>query len=132
MTGMMATGILFYAFTTTVFAILGQRRRGVYSLLRVTPMPLRQYICGVSGAWTLVSLLCALLVLAAGTLVFHLDVSALSILMLLPVGLLAALGYVLLSFFAAMPFICWIGLRYCCKGLHGLIRSNDLLTGRTA
>lgn len=99
MTGMMAMGVLFYAFSTTAFAILSQRKRGVYSLLRATPMPIWQYICGVSGAWTLVSLLCALLVLIAGTLVFRLDVFILSILMLLPVLLCAALGYVLLSFF---------------------------------
>lgn len=98
MTGMMATGILFYAFTTTAFTILGQRRRGVYSLLRITPMSLWQYICGVSGAWTLVSVLCALLVLVVGIIVFQLDVSAASILMLIPVMLLAALGYVFLSF----------------------------------
>ncbi len=101
MTGMMAVGVLFYAFTTTAFTILGQRSRGVYSLLRVTPMPLWQYISGVSGAWTLVSFLCAMLVFVAGKIVFQLDVSELSILLLLPVVLLAALGYVFLSFFVS-------------------------------
>lgn len=101
MTGMMAVSMLFYAFSTTSFAILGQRRRGVYNLLRVTPMPLWQYICGVSGAWTLVSLVCGLLVLGTGTIAFQLNIRLLSLLMLLPSGLLAALGYVLLSFFAS-------------------------------
>ncbi|MNC31781.1 hypothetical protein D3C75_801140 [compost metagenome] len=76
MTGMMAVGMLFYAFSTTSFAILGQRRRGVYNPLRVTPMPLWRYICGVSGAWTLISLSCGLLVLGAGTIFFQLGIPA--------------------------------------------------------
>ena len=101
MIGMMAAGVLFYAFTTTAFAILSQRRRGVYNLLHVTPMPLWEYICSVSGAWTLVSLLCSMLVLVVGILTFKLGIIAVSILMLLPIVLVAAIGYVLLSFFVS-------------------------------
>lgn len=98
MTGMMAAGVLFYALSTTAFAILGQRRRGVYSLLRTTPMPLWQYICGVSGAWTVVSLVCSLLLLAVGVMVLGIDISPVSAAMLLPTVWLGALGYVFLSF----------------------------------
>lgn len=99
--GMMAAGVLFYAFTTTAFNILSQRRRGVYNLLLVTPMPLWEYICSVSGAWTLVSFLCAMLVLVVGRLTFQFYLSVISILMLLPVVFIAAIGYVLLSFFVS-------------------------------
>lgn len=99
--GMMAAGVLFYAFTTTAFTILSQRRRGVYNLLHVTPMPLWEYICSVSGAWTVISFLCAMLVLMVGKLIFKFDLYAISILMLLPVVLIAAIGYVLLSFFVS-------------------------------
>jgi ABC-2 type transport system permease protein len=99
MTGMMASGIFFYAFTTAVFTVFSQRRRGVYNLLRVTPMPLWKYICAISGAWVLISLFCMLLVLAAGTLMFGIMLSILPMLMLLPIAFVAALGYVLLSFF---------------------------------
>lgn len=98
-TGMMAMGILFYAFTTTVFSLLGQRRRGVYQLLKVTPMPLSRYIISVSGAWTLVSLICAMLVLMVGRVFFHLDLSVISIVKMGTVSVLGAMGYVFFSFF---------------------------------
>lgn len=100
-TGMMAVSILFYAFTTTSFAILAQRRRGVYHLLRVTPLPLWQYVCGLSGAWTLISFLCALLVLLSGVLVFKLNVSLPSFLAMIPIILVATLSYVFFSFVIA-------------------------------
>lgn len=98
-TGMMAMGILFYAFTTTVFSLLGQRRRGVYQLLKVTPMPLSRYIISVSGAWTLVSLICAMLVLMVSGVFFHLDLSVISIVKMGTVSVLGAMGYVFFSFF---------------------------------
>lgn len=103
-TGMMATGILFYAFTTTVFSLLGQRRRGVYQLLKVTPMPLSRYIISVSGAWTLVSLICAMLVLMVGGIFFHLDLALASVLKMGTVCVLGAMGYVFFSFFVSGLF----------------------------
>lgn len=98
-TGMMAMGILFYAFTTTVFSVLAQRKRGVYKLLRVTPMPLWRYILSVSSAWILISLLCGMLVLSVGSIVFKFSPSVLSVVMMAIVCILAACGYVFLSFF---------------------------------
>lgn len=103
-TGMMAMGILFYAFTTTVFSLLGQRRRGVYQLLKVTPMPLSRYIISVSGAWTLVSLICAMLVLMVGGVFFHLDLALASVLKMGTVCVLGAMGYVFFSFFVSGLF----------------------------
>jgi ABC-2 type transport system permease protein len=101
LTGMMAVSVLFYALTTTSFTILTQRRRGVYNLLRVTPMPLWKYVCSISGAWTIISFLSAVLVMLSGILVLKLSVSLETFLALLPVIMIAALGYVLLSFFIA-------------------------------
>ncbi len=101
LTGMMAVSILFYAFNTTSFAILTQRRRGVYNLLRVTPMPLWKYVCSLSGAWTLVSFSCAVLVLISGILVLKPPVSILVFLALIPIIIAATLGYVFFSFFIA-------------------------------
>jgi len=98
-TGMMAMGILFYAFTTTVFSVLAQRKRGVYKLLRVTPMPLWRYILSVSSAWILISLLCAGLVLAVGSIVFDFSPSIQSLIMMGMVCVLGAGGYVFFSFF---------------------------------
>ncbi len=100
-TGMMATSIMFYSLVTTAYAVLSNRRRGVYNLLRVTPMSLWRYIICVAGAWTLISFGCGTLVLIAGVLFFKIHVSISSILMLIPVALIANIGYVLLSFFLA-------------------------------
>lgn len=100
-TGMMAMGILFYSFTTTVFSLLSQRRRGVYQLLKVTPMPLSRYVISVSGAWTLVSMICAMLVLFVGTAFFHLDLSILNVIKMGKICMLGAIGYIFLSFFVS-------------------------------
>ncbi|PKM53359.1 MAG: ABC transporter permease [Firmicutes bacterium HGW-Firmicutes-5] len=100
-TGMMAMGILFYTFTTTVFSLLGQRRRGVYQLLKVTPMPLSRYIISVSGAWTLVSLICAMLVLTVGVVFFQLDLALVSVVRMGIVCVVGATGYVFFSFFVS-------------------------------
>lgn len=101
LTGMMAVSILFYSFMTTSFAILSQRRRGVYNLLKVTPMPLWKYVCSISGAWTLVSFLCAMLVLLSGIFTLKLNISVWSFLALIPIIIIATLGYVFFSFFIA-------------------------------
>lgn len=101
LTGMMAVSILFYALTTTSFAILTQRRRGVYNLLRVTPLPLWKYVCSLSGAWTFISFLCAVLVMLSGIFALRLNVSISTFLALVPVLAIAPLGYVLFSFFIA-------------------------------
>lgn len=101
LTGMMAVSVLFFALVTVAFYSLGQRRRGVYNLLKVTPTPLWSYICAVSGAWMMVAVLCSLLVLAAGALVFGIGLSAVSVLMLLPILLAASISYVFLSFFVS-------------------------------
>lgn len=98
LTGMMAVSILFYSFMTTSFAVLTQRRRGVYNLLRVTPMSLWKYICSISGAWTLTSLVCAILVLISGIFVFELNIAVRSIVALIPVIIIATISYVFLSF----------------------------------
>ncbi len=97
----MAISILFYAFTTTSFAILTQRRRGVYNLLRVTPMPLWKYVCSMSGAWTSISFLCAMLVILSGIFALKLSVPVQSFLAVIPVLIFAALSYVFFSFFIA-------------------------------
>lgn len=91
LTGMMAVSVLFYALTTTSFTILTQRRRGVYNLLRVTPMPLWKYVCSISGAWTIISFLCAALVLPSGILVLKLSVSIRTVAAFLPAAFLLAL-----------------------------------------
>lgn len=98
LTGMMAVSILFYCLMTTSYAVLGHRRRGVYNLLRVTPMSLSRYICSISSAWTLISVACGLMLIATGIYVLGLKISLFSILMLVPMMAIGAIGYVFFSF----------------------------------
>lgn len=98
LTGMMAVSILFYSLMTTSYTVLGHRRRGVYNLLRVTPMTLSSYIFSISSAWTLISVACGLMLIATGVYWLGLQLSLLSILMLVPMMIIGAIGYVFFSF----------------------------------
>lgn len=98
LTGMTAVSVLFYAFMTTAFAILSQRRRGVYNLLHITPMPLWKYIISISSTWTIISAISSVFVLIVGTFTFKVNVGIVEILLCLPVIILSALSYIFLSF----------------------------------
>ncbi len=101
MTGMIAVSILFYALVTTAYTIMAHRRRGVYNLLRVTPMKLWQYIVSLSSAWTLIAVISGALVMWVCLVVFAQRVTGLSILLMIPVLFLSAIGFVFLSFFVS-------------------------------
>lgn len=97
--GMMAASVLFYTFITAAYTIMGQRKRGVYSLLRVTPMQLWKYVFSVSSAWTLIAAFCGMLVIIVCVPIFKLAISISSIAAIIPVILIAAVGFVFFSFF---------------------------------
>lgn len=99
LTGMICTSVFFYALMTTTFAILGQRKRGIYNLLHITPMPLKKYIVSVSCGWSLISLFCSLIIIAISILFLDVEFSIFSIILSIPLILVASLGYVFLSFF---------------------------------
>lgn len=99
LTSMMAVSILFYSLVTTAFSILAQRRRGVYHLLRVTPIPLGYYVFSVSAAWAVVGMVCGMLILTAGVLFFRITLTPASLLLMLPALFIADLGYIMFSFF---------------------------------
>ncbi|WP_310604550.1 ABC transporter permease [Anaerosporobacter sp.] len=115
LTGMTAVSVLFYAFMTTAFAVLSQRRRGVYNLLHITPLPLWKYIVSVSGAWTCISAVSSLIVLIVGIIVLKLDIHFLSIILCLPVIILSALCYIFLSFIVS---------RFCKNEAHANMLCN--------
>lgn len=138
LTGMMATSILFYSLVTTAYAVLSQRRRGVYNLLRVTPMPLWKYVWCIASAWTLISFICGTIVLVVGVLMFNITISAITILMIIPVTLVATIGYVLLSFFVAslskneghvsiISNICILPLMLCSNAFYSLDKAPTVL-----
>jgi len=97
-TGMMAMGIIFYSFMTTSHINLSQRRRGVFKLLKITPLSLWRYIMSISGGWTTISVFCGLLILLFGIIFFGLHISFLSVLAMIAAMLLTSMSYVFLSF----------------------------------
>lgn len=101
MTGMIAASILFYTLVTTAYTIMAHRRRGVYNLLRVTPMKLWQYIVSLSSAWTLIAMISGTVVMVVCSVVFAQELSVLSVLLMIPILFLSAIGFVFLSFFVS-------------------------------
>lgn len=99
LTAMIGISVLSYAFMTTSFNILMQRKRGVYNLLRITPLSLYKYVISVSLSWAVISVLCGFIVLIAGSIIFNLSFSFISIVALIPVIFIASSFYIFLSFF---------------------------------
>ena len=101
LTAMTCVSVLAYSFMTTSFNVLSQRRRGVYNLLKVTPLPLYKYIISLSCAWVIISIISCLFVFFVCALFFKVEFSFASILLFLPVIILASLLYIFISFFVS-------------------------------
>lgn len=101
LTAMSCVSVLAYSFMTTSFNVLSQRRRGVYNLLKVTPLPLYKYIISLSCAWVIISIISCLFVFIVCALFFKLEFSFVSILLFLPVIIAASLLYIFISFFVS-------------------------------
>ncbi|ELV05300.1 ABC transporter permease [Brachyspira hampsonii] len=101
LTAMSCVSVLAYSFMTTSFNVLSQRKRGVYNLLKVTPLPLYKYIISLSCAWVIISIISCLFVFFVCALFFKLEFYFASILLFLPVIILASLLYIFISFFVS-------------------------------
>ena len=101
LTAMSCVSVLAYSFMTTSFNVLSQRRRGVYNLLKVTPLPLYKYIISSSCAWVMISIISSLFVFISCALFFKLEFSFVSILLFLPIIIAASLVYIFISFFVS-------------------------------
>lgn len=101
LTAMTCVSVLAYSFMTTSFNVLSQRRRGVYNLLKVTPLPLYKYIISSSCAWVMISIISSLFVFIFCALFFKLEFSFVSILLFLPIIIAASLVYIFISFFVS-------------------------------
>ena len=101
LTAMTCVSVLAYSFMTTSFNVLSQRRRGVYNLLKVTPLPLYKYIISSSCAWVIISIISSLFVFISCALFFKLEFSFISILLFLPIIIAASLVYIFISFFVS-------------------------------
>ncbi|WP_017473728.1 ABC transporter permease [Amphibacillus jilinensis] len=96
--GIVGISVVMYAFMTTSFHILSQRKRGVFQLLHMTPMPLWKYIVSTSMARAITAILSGYLILIIGLLVFQEPVLFHTLMLLVPILFLATISYVMLSF----------------------------------
>ncbi|KOS62251.1 ABC transporter permease [Lysinibacillus agricola] len=97
--GIIAVSVFFYAFMTTAFIALSQRKRGVYNLLHATPMPLWKYIVSISSSWAVVAIILSYIVLLFSIVINQLNFSFNVLLYMTPIILIASLSFVFLSFF---------------------------------
>ncbi|MBM7542134.1 ABC transporter permease [Amphibacillus cookii] len=99
--GIVGVSVLMYAFMTTSFHILSQRKRGVFQLLHITPMPLWKYIVSTSMARAITAILSGVCIIVIGLLMFQDRISFKTFMLFIPVFFLAAISYVILSFFVS-------------------------------
>lgn len=97
--GIVVSSIIFYSFSTTAYMIMSQRKRGVYNLLKVTPMKLWEYVYSLSSAWVLISIFCGILIFSICTVVFDIKISFIAFIALLPILIIGAAGYIFFAFF---------------------------------
>jgi ABC-2 type transport system permease protein len=101
MIGVLAMSVIFGALNTTAIIVLQQRNRGVYKLLKTTPLPTISFVVIMTAARTLISVIVSTLILLTGLLYFDIDASILEIIMILFALAIGTLGFTALSFFVA-------------------------------
>ncbi len=99
--GVIGISTLFWAMETTVFHILQQRNRGVYKLLKITPMKISSFIIALTFAWTVVSLAVATIIFLAGVFFFGIQTQLSSVFSVCGVLIIATLCFTFLSFLVA-------------------------------
>ena len=97
--GLVAASVIFYAFSTTAYILMAQRKRGVYSLLKVTSMKLWECVCSLSSAWVLISVSFGLFIFFLCTVVFNIRISFIGCIALFPVLITGSAGYICFAFF---------------------------------
>lgn len=95
--GMLALSVLFFGLYGVAFESLAQRNSGVYKLLRATPYRTITFIANLALAYSLVALISSIVVVGIGSLIFNIWFSWESILLLLPIVMLATLNFALLG-----------------------------------
>ena len=99
--GVLTMSVLFGSLNITAFAVLQQRNRGVYKLLKATPFSIASFVSCLTGARTVVGLIVSLVTLLVGMIVFHVAFSVLSLLTLVLILILGTICFVSLGFVAA-------------------------------
>ncbi|CAM3421703.1 ABC transporter permease [Marinicrinis lubricantis] len=99
--GVLALNVLFGASMVTAFHVMAHRNRGIYKLLRVTPFSTAAFICSMTCARAVLTLLVSCCVLLTGAFVFNVTVSLTSIALLLFILLVGTICFTAIGFIAA-------------------------------
>jgi ABC-2 type transport system permease protein len=91
--GMIALSVMFFSLYGIAFESLAQRNQGVYKLLRATPYQTLAFVVNLTLARAVVALLSCLLVGVVGALIFGVEVTPTSVLLLAPVLVLSTLCF---------------------------------------
>ncbi len=89
--------VLFFSLYGVAFESLAQRNSGVYKLLRATPYRTLTFVINLTCAYGAVALLSSAIVIVVGMLIFHIWLGWESVLLLLPITVLATLCFALLG-----------------------------------
>lgn len=101
LSGVLATNLLFGAMTATAFYVIGQRNRGVYKLLRATPLPVLAFVTALTGARLAVTLGISAALIGVGIAVLDTAVTLSGLLLLLPVLVVGSVCFTALGFVVA-------------------------------
>ncbi len=96
--GLLAISALFYIAYGMAFDVLGQRNRGVYKLLRITPVRTPVFIVRLALARSVVALGCTLFMLAAGLVILQVPFNIAGLPMLFVVLALGMVAFTFLGF----------------------------------
>jgi ABC-2 type transport system permease protein len=97
--GMLALSVLFFGLHGIAFESLFQRNSGVYKLLRATPYRIVTFVTNLTLARGLVALISGAIVTVIGMLIFNTWLRWESLLLLLPLLVLATLCFTFLGLF---------------------------------
>ncbi|MFT4415576.1 ABC transporter permease [Fredinandcohnia humi] len=99
LTGVIVLSSLFWGVSGIAFQVFGQRTRGVYKLLKVTPLPTMHFILLMAAARTILGIGINLLVLFVGIVLFDIAISPNELLGAISVMFIGILCFTCLGFF---------------------------------
>lgn len=99
--GVLTTNVLFGAGMVTAFYVMSHRNRGIYKLLRVTPFRTSAFICSITAARTVLTLLVSGVVILIGVAVLGVKLSGLGLLLMLVILLVGTICLTAIGFTAA-------------------------------
>ncbi|MEK4229345.1 ABC transporter permease [Solibacillus sp. FSL H8-0538] len=99
LTGIISMSILFWSMQGLAFQIYRQKSKGVYQLLKITPMKLTEFIAIMMIVRTLVAFVINILLLVGGFYFFNINFTAMSVIQCAGIILASSLCFSAIGFF---------------------------------